>query len=268
QDAAQHHRGARFLGHRVDHRRRRLRCVSDRELARRPRGRATQQGRTVGRRREQRYLVAGQRNRGRENTPTELLVALCDGGSRQEPPGQRRRSHQCRTLPTDTTRTTHETTLSPTESSCSASSNYVIGQRGTTEMSAVDDFPDFTPASQDGCIPGLRTPQTANAAPGNRERHSSWCKGSAQALLEGLELVADTRGHLLAEELEPLGDAVDLGLPLLDVDLQGLVDVGGIDIETVEREVGGGGHVADRRGLRAGLVLDAVDDPLEHARVL
>ncbi|APE10640.1 hypothetical protein BO226_16730 [Rhodococcus sp. 2G] len=38
-------------------------------------------------------------------------------------------------------------------SSCSASSNYVTGRRGTTEMSAVNDFPDFTP-------------QTANAVPG------------------------------------------------------------------------------------------------------
>src|ERR1700722_1672265 len=92
--------------------------------------------------------------------------------------------------------------------------------------------------------------------------------GLGQTLLERLELVPDAGGQLVADEVEPLFDQRQLLAPLGGIDRQRAVDVGGVDIEPVEVEVVGGGNDADRRLLATRLVLDAVDDPLEHPAVL
>src|SRR5271163_117858 len=92
--------------------------------------------------------------------------------------------------------------------------------------------------------------------------------GLGQTLLERLELVPDAGGQLVADELEPLFDQRQLVAPLGGVDRQRAIDVGGVDVEPVKVEVVGGGNDADRRLLAARLVLDAVDDPLEHPAVL
>src|SRR6201999_119406 len=92
--------------------------------------------------------------------------------------------------------------------------------------------------------------------------------GLGQTLLERLELVPDAGRQLVADELEPLFDQRQLLAPLGGIDRQRAVDVGGVDVEPVKVEVVGGGNDADRRLLATRLVLDAVDDPLEHTAVL
>src|SRR5580698_9899666 len=92
--------------------------------------------------------------------------------------------------------------------------------------------------------------------------------GLGQTLLERLELVPDAGGQLVADEFEPRFDQRQLLAPLGGIDRQRAVDVGGVDVEPVEVEVVGGGNDTDRRLLAARLVLDAIDDPLEHPAVL
>src|SRR3984957_6191212 len=92
--------------------------------------------------------------------------------------------------------------------------------------------------------------------------------GLGQTLLERLELVPDAGGQLVADELEPLFDQRELLTPLVGVDRQRAVHVGSVDVEPVKVEVVGGRNDADRRLPAARLVLDAVDNPLEHPAVL
>src|SRR3984957_7323816 len=98
-------------------------------------------------------------------------------------------------------------------------------------------------------------------------RHVLALVGLGQTLLERLELVPDAGGQLVADELEPLFDQRQLLAPLGGIDRQRATDIRGLDVETVKVEVVRGGNDADRRLLATRLVLDAVDDPLEHPTV-
>src|SRR3954451_23347830 len=89
-----------------------------------------------------------------------------------------------------------------------------------------------------------------------------------QPVLEDLQLVPHGAGQLVAELLEPLGDLRDLGLPLVLVHPQRLLDLlaghaQARDVQRVRRR-----NVPDRRLLGSGGALEALDDPLEHAAVL
>lgn len=66
-------------------------------------------------------------------------------------------------------------------------------------------------------------------------------RGSAEALLEGVELGAQGVGELGAEAVEVLLRLLALRSPLLRVDVQRLGDPLGVDVEAVEVQVGGEG---------------------------
>ena len=90
----------------------------------------------------------------------------------------------------------------------------------------------------------------------------------AEALLETVELDLQLHGQLVAELREPFLDLRDLGLPLLDVDGERLLELRVRQAEAVDVERLGRRDVADGRLDRGGLALDALDDPLEDAAVL
>src|SRR5690606_17124766 len=96
---------------------------------------------------------------------------------------------------------------------------------------------------------GPTSPPEMRRACSYRVRHSHFCTvttGSTkkrlalfgQAVLERVELVLEAGRQLLTDELEPLLDQRELGTPLLGLDGERLVDVGGVHIEAFEVEVG------------------------------
>src|ERR1700742_4039589 len=82
--------------------------------------------------------------------------------------------------------------------------------------------------------------------------------GLGQPVLERLDIIPDAGRPLVPDEIEPLFDQRQLLAPLGGIDRQRAVDVGGVDVEPVKVEVGGGGNDADRRLLAARPVLAAV----------
>src|SRR3978361_1274485 len=89
-----------------------------------------------------------------------------------------------------------------------------------------------------------------------------------EAGLQRVELVLDAGGQLVADELEPLLDQRQFLAPLGRVDRQRLGPVAALEFEPAQAQVLGRRHDTDRGVLTAGLVFDAVDDPLEHPAVL
>src|SRR5687768_1253412 len=72
-------------------------------------------------------------------------------------------------------------------------------------------------------------------------------RSETQALLERRQLVAHRGGQVVAHLREPLLDQRDLGLPLLDVDLERGLDVGDVGVEPLEVDLVGGGQ--DRKSV-------------------
>src|SRR6478752_4926500 len=66
---------------------------------------------------------------------------------------------------------------------------------------------------------------------------ASWSVGFAQAMLQRVELILDAGRQLLADELEPLLDLRQLFTPLRDVDCKRGIDIGRVDIQTLEVEI-------------------------------
>src|SRR5689334_1828520 len=90
----------------------------------------------------------------------------------------------------------------------------------------------------------------------------------AEARLEAVELHLQLGREVLAELGEPLLDLRDLGLPLVGVDRERLLELGVAHVEPRGVERLRRRHVADRGLDGRGLALDALDGPLEDAAVL
>ena len=92
--------------------------------------------------------------------------------------------------------------------------------------------------------------------------------GLGQAIAEARELGLDALREAGAELLLVRLDVVGLLEPLGLVDLEQLVHGGGAHVQALGVEGARGGGDADRGRDAVRLAVDAVDDPLEHARVL